>query len=109
MRDHPLALLVVLCLCSLFSSILTASIPLTSSADCPYQQVPTNLNTETYLQLKEEFHFQQTFFHDYAVTRRDISFSLLQETAVRVYVAPHELDIDIYLLNSLGRAIAVCE
>jgi len=77
----------------------------TSDPDCPYQALPTDLNS--YYGPNNEFHFQETFYYDFKLFMKDITFNITTPSAFRVYLAPHLVDIDIWLYkDGTSKAIA---
>lgn len=69
-----------------------------SSSDCDvFEALPTDLN-EAFLRFDQQVHVSGTFFIDYKSSRtHNITFDLKSTSHVRFYVAPHAIDIDIFL------------
>ncbi|KAF2072712.1 hypothetical protein CYY_005972 [Polysphondylium violaceum] len=77
----------------------------TSDADCPYQALPADINS--YFGPNNDFHFQETFYYDFKLFMKDVTFNVTQPSAFRVYIAPNIVDVDIWLYqNGVNKAIA---
>eukprot|EP01087_Luapelamoeba_hula_P002906 TRINITY_DN1271_c0_g1_i3.p1 TRINITY_DN1271_c0_g1~~TRINITY_DN1271_c0_g1_i3.p1 ORF type:complete len:3009 (-),score=261.11 TRINITY_DN1271_c0_g1_i3:1901-10927(-) len=71
------------------------------SLDALPERLPNSLNTLSYLNLNKEFHFHGEFFVNFTEEKHQLYFELAEESAVRLYVAPHKTwDIDVYLFNN---------
>ncbi|EGC36415.1 hypothetical protein DICPUDRAFT_54646 [Dictyostelium purpureum] len=77
----------------------------TSSESCPYQALPTTLDDLNFLGFNGDFHIHETYYYDFSSFQKSISFTLKEESAFRVYVAPHIVDIDLWLYQGSGTSI----
>ncbi len=66
--------------------------------DCDiYESLPTDLNM-SFLRFDQQVHASGTFLVDYKASRsRNVTFDLKTPSHVRFYVAPHDIDIDLFL------------
>jgi len=79
----------------------------TTSETCIYEDLPLQLNTLSYLNLNGEFHIQGEYHVDVTNIYQFIYFNLTQESTFRVYLAPHQIDVDLWLYNATsGSSIA---
>jgi len=74
---------------------------------CHLEELPSSLNSASYLGVNGEFHSFGKYFEDFTLAEKIISFNLTQESAFRVYVAPHDADIDLWVYNSTSGLSAV--
>eukprot|EP01116_Phalansterium_solitarium_P020047 TRINITY_DN57_c0_g1_i6.p1 TRINITY_DN57_c0_g1~~TRINITY_DN57_c0_g1_i6.p1 ORF type:complete len:3361 (+),score=947.88 TRINITY_DN57_c0_g1_i6:1118-11200(+) len=70
--------------------------------NCPFEPLPTTLNSIAYLGFNGETHLQGEYFVNFSTYSQYIPFTVASLSAFRVYVAPHEVDVDIWLFNSTG-------
>jgi hypothetical protein len=61
------------------------------------EDLPKTLDSISYLGFDGELHFQGRYAVDFDSFIHDIHFEVKEESAVRFYVAPHEVDIDLWL------------
>eukprot|EP01119_Soliformovum_irregulare_P024045 TRINITY_DN853_c0_g1_i1.p1 TRINITY_DN853_c0_g1~~TRINITY_DN853_c0_g1_i1.p1 ORF type:complete len:3439 (+),score=826.93 TRINITY_DN853_c0_g1_i1:91-10407(+) len=81
--------------------------PYYDDVTCHYQQIPDTLDSLSFLGEDNEFHFHQEFYADTSTQlNKLINFTLSQDSQFRVYVAPHQVDVDLWLYNSSGSTIA---
>lgn len=83
-----------------------AASPITSG-DCAYPHFPTTFDSVSYLGLNGEFHVQNTYYINYRTSPQTVNFTLQQPTTLRVYLAPHVVDIDMVLRQGTNW-LAVC-
>eukprot|EP01133_Synstelium_polycarpum_P007915 gene7915-9294_t len=82
------------------SFVANADSSLTSDETCPYQPIPSTFDSITYLGFNQEFHFQNTFYNDFKQFTKEINFTLTQQSLFRFYVAPHVVDVDLWLYKN---------
>jgi hypothetical protein len=73
---------------------------------CQYQEIPSSFDSISYLGFDNEFHFNGQFKTNFSEVIHKINFTLAQESLVRFYVAPHAVDVDLWLYNQ-SSAIAI--
>eukprot|EP01132_Coremiostelium_polycephalum_P004201 gene4201-5258_t len=79
------------------TTVVSARDTITSDSNCPYQRLPTHLDDINYLGFNQEFHLLNTYYHDFLNFSRNIYFTVKQSSSFRIYIAPHLIDIDIWL------------
>jgi hypothetical protein len=85
--------LLLFCICSAL-----AAAPVSSDRDCPYEPLPTSLDTLSGLGFNGELHVHNEYYAQYTRGQNHaITFTLTQESAFRIYIEPHTVDIDIWL------------
>ncbi|EGG18641.1 hypothetical protein DFA_04136 [Cavenderia fasciculata] len=89
----------LLLIASIISVVLGAA-PVTTDKSCPYQPLPTSFDSYNYLGFNQDFHIQDTFYYDFLSFIKDITFNITVPSAFRFYVAPHTVDVDIWLYHS---------
>jgi len=77
--------------------------------NCQYERLPETLNSISYLDFNGEFHTHGEYFANFSARDQRINFVLNQQSAFRIYVAAHDVDIDLWLYNtssgySIGRS-----
>lgn len=98
------ALLLLLFLCNCVAQQTTQTFDTTS---CIHEPLPTSLNTISYLNFNKEFHAQGQYLIDINQFEEEIFFKLDVQSVVRFYIAPHEIDVDIWLYNYTSGAPVV--
>ena len=71
------------------------------SRDCDYDSIPENLNVPGYLSYDGEFHSHSEFFVNFSAPIPKIRFTLEQTSIVRMYIAPHEVELDLALYSGV--------
>lgn len=66
---------------------------------CNYEPFPHSLNTISYLNLTQEFHIHGQYLFNMSTYYFISRFSLTQESLFRFYVAPHDVDVDLWLYD----------
>lgn len=62
--------------------------------------LPDTLDSYSYLGVEKEFHTHNEFYVNFTEGDHDMNFTLTEESAFRIYVAPHnDWDIDLYLYD----------
>lgn len=79
-----------------------------SSGVCIGEVVPSSFNSVRFLATDDNMHYQSSYFlvpHNISTLYRyhDVSLRVQNERMIRVYVEPHEVDIDISLLVAGSR------
>ena len=65
------------------------------------ESLPVNLDSISYLGLEKEFHTHGEYYVNFTAGSHDMNFTLTEESALRIYVAPHySWDIDLYLYSA---------
>lgn len=74
------------------------------AANCKYEPLPSSLNTVSYLNFNNEFHVQGEYFVNITQSPILVPFNISVQSIFKIYVAPHEVDVDIYLwrINANG-------
>jgi hypothetical protein len=72
---------------------------------CKFEDLPEDLSSVAYLGLNNEFHFHNTFYANFSQVSQYTRFNLSTESAFRVYVAPHDVDVDLWLRNAQTGAL----
>ena len=64
---------------------------------CDLPSLPTSFNSVAFLEFNDEMHINQAFRINASSTSQMIDFELRHDSAIRFYVAPHRIDVDLYL------------
>eukprot|EP01125_Pyxidicula_operculata_P010688 TRINITY_DN351_c0_g2_i3.p1 TRINITY_DN351_c0_g2~~TRINITY_DN351_c0_g2_i3.p1 ORF type:complete len:2844 (-),score=811.49 TRINITY_DN351_c0_g2_i3:165-8696(-) len=67
------------------------------SARCTAPLLPKDLDSTAYLGLTGSVHLQNDYYIDQDHSTHEMSFSLKTDSYFRVYVEPHDIDIDVWL------------
>jgi hypothetical protein len=95
-------------LCGIIGSLL-ASAPVTSNPACPYEPLPDTLDTLSGLGFNGELHILGQYYTEFVRGQSKlITFTVKEESAFRMYVEPHYVDIDLWLFDSAHHALNVC-
>ena len=86
-------------ICLLFFNLFSSP---STAEECKYDNLPQDLNTAGYLEYNYEMHIQGKYRANFSQDIPPISFVLSSESYVRMYVAPHEVDIDLELFSNQG-------
>lgn len=76
------------------------------ASNCKFEPLPTSFNSPSYLNFNNEFHLQGEYFVNITQTPLNIPFNLTVESTFKLYVAPHIVDVDLYLwkISASGEA-----
>jgi hypothetical protein len=66
---------------------------------CRFEELPNTFDSLSYLGFNGEFHLQGEFRANFSEITHNINFTLTQPSVVRFYVAPHAVDVDLWLFN----------
>jgi hypothetical protein len=70
-----------------------------NTANCSYEPLPDSFDSLSYLQFNDEFHLQGEFLANFTAYYHLLNFTLTQNSSLRVYIAPHDADVDLWLYN----------
>jgi len=70
---------------------------------CDHEHIPASFDTISYLKFNKEFHVQGRFLINTNKLEEEIFFNLSTPSVIRAYIAPHEIDVDIWLYDYNGR------
>ena len=63
---------------------------------CDYAYLPQSLDTYSFLGTDQQFHTAATYQVNFTKVNEYTEFTLQEESALRIYTAPHEVDISLY-------------
>lgn len=72
---------------------------LSENLHCPFEELPKTLNSISYLDFNNEFHVHQPYLINLTEYQHEITFSLKKDSVFRIYIAPHDVDVDLWLYS----------
>ncbi|GAM25559.1 hypothetical protein SAMD00019534_087340, partial [Acytostelium subglobosum LB1] len=105
-RATPTLLLMLLVLVGALINVAHSQY-ITSDESCPFQPLPSTFDSITYLGYNQEMHIQNTYHYDYKNVYKEITFTLQQKSAFRIYVAPMVVDVDVWLYDISSSTINI--
>jgi hypothetical protein len=73
--------------------------------DCDFEPLPDTFNSLSYLDFHHEFHIHGLYYTDFDKIEDSIVFNISSQSLFRIYLAPHEIDADLWLYTSTGQGI----